>query len=295
MQRCVRNSRWGSDPRGKIILVPACLLSMIAVLADATADGADRRQRKSSQVATRPDDSRSSSAPPAASAENHPLLPVVKMAKESQDTLRQVRDYSATFDKRERIQGRIVEQSMELKLREQEFSVYLRYLRPHSGREVIYVAGHNQGNLLVHEQGIRSIAGTVAVSPTGNQAMAENLHPISEIGIAKMLELQLNQWNQELQFGEVDVKFFPNAKLGSTDCKVIETSHPVPRSGFKFHRTRLYIDKSNNIPIRIEQYGWPDRSGGEAPLIEEYSYNNLKINPGFTDRDFDTRNPAYRY
>ena len=33
----------------------------------------------------------------------------------------------------------------------------------------------------------------------------------------------------------------------------------------------------------------------EPPLVEEYTYANLKFNLGFTDADFDVNNPQYGF
>ena len=41
--------------------------------------------------------------------------------------------------------------------------------------------------------------------------------------------------------------------------------------------------------------GWADKAGAETPLIEEYTYSNLRINQGLSDKDFDTKNAAYRF
>ena len=72
-------------------------------------------------------------------------------------------------------------------------------------------------------------------------------------------------------------------------------SDPTPRREFKFHMTRLYIDKKTDFPIRVEQYGFPPRPGTKPPLLEEYTYSNIKVNSGLADLDFDIRNPKYNY
>ena len=40
---------------------------------------------------------------------------------------------------------------------------------------------------------------------------------------------------------------------------------------------------------------WPREKGGPPELLEEYTYLDLKLNNGFTDADFDTQNPGYRF
>ena len=114
-------------------------------------------------------------------------------------------------------------------------------------------------------------------------------------GLENMLNTLIRQWELETQYGECEVKYYPNAKLGNVQCRVVETSHPTPRKQFKFKKTRLYLDKETNLPIRSECYGFPARPGDEAPLIEQYTYENLRINSNLTDFDFNRKNPKYRF
>jgi len=59
--------------------------------------------------------------------------------------------------------------------------------------------------------------------------------------------------------------------------------------------TRLYIDKSTNLPVRVQQYGWPTKRKGTPELVEDYYYTNIRTNTGLTDADFNPKNPAYNY
>ncbi len=81
--------------------------------------------------------------------------------------------------------------------------------------------------------------GTLELSPTGSQAMAENRYPITKAGISNMVKAVIEQWEEETKYGETTVKYYKDAKLGDSTCKVIESIHPQPRKQFKFHMTRL--------------------------------------------------------
>jgi hypothetical protein len=224
-----------------------------------------------------------------------PLAPALKLAHESEEALQSIDDYTATFIKREMIKGKMLDQSMELKYRENPSSVYLKFIKPHEGREILYVPNQNQGKLLAHEEGLKGLVGTVGFLPTSSEAMDENRHPITEIGMRKMLGHIIQQWEQDARTPGVKVKFFPNAKVGQIDTKMIETIQPKPSPQAKFHITRLYLDKRTSLPVRVEQFGWPEKAGAEPPLLEEYNYTNLKTNVGLTDTDFSVKNPAYRF
>jgi outer membrane lipoprotein-sorting protein len=50
---------------------------------------------------------------------------------------------------------------------------------------------------------------------------------------------------------------------------------------------RIYFDDELKIPIRYEAYDFPTQEGGKPVLLEEYTYLDVKVNNGFTDKDFE--------
>ena len=229
-----------------------------------------------------------------AQEKEHKLAPAIRIAKQSMKVAEGLDDYTATFFKREVVRGQTVVHSMAVKFRNKPFSVYLRFHKPHDGREVIYVEGQNNGNLLAHETGIKSVVGTVSLSPKSPEALSESKHPITEMGIANMAKHLIEQWEFESKYGECEVKYYPDAKLGGRDVKVIESSHPIPRKQFPHHKTRLFVDKETNLPIRIEHYAFPI-NGQPAQRVEEYTYSNVQTNVGLKDIDFNPQNPNYGF
>lgn len=279
------------------VIVEPTVARVVAKDGKAAARSEKRAERKAAgktdRVAKKIDDSTRLGSTGA--SESKELQAALDAAYSSRDSVSQIKSYSALFIKREMIKDHLIGQVTDLKFRQEPFSVYLKYHEPHAGREVIYVAGRNKGNLLVHEDGFKALAGTLAFSPTSEEAMKENRYPITQIGLGILLDLTIAQWEQDQKYGETDVKFFPEAKIGEIDCRMIETSHPAARPHFKFVRTRLYIEKKSNLPLRLEQYGFPRKAGEAAPIIEEYTYSNLKINLNLTDHDFDTKNKEYNF
>ncbi len=226
----------------------------------------------------------------------HPLIPAIRLAQSALTKMQAIDDYETTFLKRERVNGRLVEHTMHMKLREKPFSVYLKYGEPYVGREILFIDGQNGGKMWAHEgSGLRALVGTVSLDPQGAEAMDGNRYPITMIGMRNLLETIIDQWKQESVYGEIDVKFYPDAKLRGRACKVVEASHPRRRRQFKFQKTRLYVDDETKLPIRVEQFGFPETEGGEPPLDELYEYSNLHTNVGLTDRDFDRKNPKYSF
>jgi hypothetical protein len=232
----------------------------------------------------------------AAQPQEHPLTPFVKLAKESRNTIAAVRDYEALFTKRELVGRTLFTGQMQIKVRHEPFGVYLRFVDANNGREVIYAGSRYQNHLMAHEPpgSLRNLVGTVSLDPMSPTAMAEGRHPINHIGMLKMVDAVIDMWQEEMKYGESDCQFYPNAKLQGTDCQVCECTHPRPRRQFKFHRTRLFIDKKTNFPVRCEEWGFPP-AGGEPYLLEEYTYTDIKTNVGLNDSDFDVRNRKYHF
>jgi len=226
----------------------------------------------------------------------HPLAPALKLARASRKTLEGVRDYQCLIIKREQLNGAELTQTMEMKLREEPFSVYLKFQEPNPGREILFVKGQNENKLLAHEgSGIKALVGTVSLALDSPQVRAENRHPITEIGMRNLIDKVIAGWEYEGQFGESTVQYFPEAKIGGISCPAIECMHPQPRRQFKFHLTRLYIDAQSNLPVRVENYAFPTAPGQQPPLVEEYTYVKVQTNVGLTNNDFSTKNPAYKF
>ncbi len=236
----------------------------------------------------------SASADEAAEKE-HPLQPAIRYAEACLEKVLALPGYEATFIKREVVGKSTVSHKMKIKIRHEPFSVYLYFENPHTGREVIYVDGRNNGKLIAHEAGLLSFAGAMELVPTESIAMNENRYPITKAGIANTLQIMIRQWQEEAKYGETEVKYFKDAKLDNMTCNIIESSHPQPRKQFNNHKVRLWIDNATGIPVRMQKFGFPRRPNEQPPLLEDYSFLNLKTDVRLTDADFDRNNRKYSF
>ncbi|MFV0443981.1 MAG: DUF1571 domain-containing protein [Planctomycetaceae bacterium] len=227
---------------------------------------------------------------------DHPLTPAIRVAQDCLELLQDVRDYECVLTKRERINGQLTTQTMFVRFREQPFSIYCKFGEPFAGREVLYVAGQNSGQMLAHEgSGWKAAFGTISLPLDGADAKAENRHPLTDAGLRNLINLLIKQWNYESQYGEINVQYYPDAKLGKVPCRVVEVTHPQPRRQFSYHMTRLYVDGATGLPVRVENYGWPQQQSGQPVLIEEYTYSRLQTNVGLTDQHFDRSFKDYKF
>ncbi len=239
-------------------------------------------------------------------ANEHPLMPALRWAYSGMGNIEKLQDYSATLAKRERIGGKLLDyEYMFVKVRHHPFSVYMCFLGPADvkGQEVIYVQGQNNGNMMAHGVGLKNtMFGTVPLKPDGPIAMRNERYPLTELGIFNLTKRLVEVAEQDVKYGECEVKFYKGAKINSGNsyrvCTCIEVVHPVPRRNFLFHLAQIFVDDELNLPIRYASYDWPKEPGakvGLEQLGEEYTYLNLKLNNGFTDADFDTKNPNYKF
>jgi hypothetical protein len=229
--------------------------------------------------------------------EGSPIARALEMIAECQARYRAVTDYTCTFYKRERIDGRLTGlHVMTMKVRRDPGSIYVKFQQPGSGREAIYVVGRHDGKVLAHDVGFNKVlAGTLYLDPTSARAMEENRHPITDAGIGPLLETLSNRWAQELNPEETIVAIRDDAIVGQHHCTLIEVAHPRRRHHFLHHKVRVYIAKDSGLPIRFEAYDWPKKPDVPAELTEEYTYLKLRLNVGLREIDFDTANPEYSF
>jgi hypothetical protein len=239
-------------------------------------------------------------APAAAPPGEHPIDASLEIARRVQKHIAaDVKDYTCIFIKQERVGGELIgPQYIDAKFRQNPQSVYFKFLKPDDvkGREVIYVAGANDGKLLAREgSGVKRLIGMVRLEPTSALAMAGQKYPIYNAGMAFLTKRLIEVAEQDRRYGEVEVHFYKGAKVGDRSCLLIEVIHPVPRRVFLFHKAVIYIDDELQVPIHYAAYLWPKKAGEEPPLDESYTYANLKLNAGLTDADFDFKNPKYGF
>ncbi|MDR3633673.1 MAG: DUF1571 domain-containing protein [Isosphaeraceae bacterium] len=227
----------------------------------------------------------------------HPVVQAKKAILACQERYRQVQDYTCTFIKRERIDGRLLPaHQMQMKARSQPLSIYFKFHTPNKGREAIYVAGRHGGKVLAHDVGFgKFLAGTLKLDPKGSMAMEDNRHPVTEAGIGGLIDTVAKHWAVELTPEESVIRFQHNLQIDGRPCTMIESTHPRRHPGFLYYTVKLYIDHELGLPVRFEAYDWPKHPGGTPELAEEYTYLKLRTNVGLGDRDFDAANPQYAF
>jgi hypothetical protein len=210
---------------------------------------------------------------------------------EARKSFAEVRDYTCTLVKRERVQGVLREENViQFKAKPQPFSVYMRWLAPRKqqGQEVAFVLGRNNNKMRVHSTGLGSkVAGFVSIEPNDSRVFEHSRHSIYEAGLGNLIESTIKHWERERPLGKSQVKV-AEYDYNNRRCLRIETRRTERRPEFYCYRNVLYIDKASKIPVRTENYDWPREGGSpDGELIEMFSYVNLRFNVGLADYEFN--------
>lgn len=269
--------------------------------ADETQQNRENLQEPVLRVAKRPDIAEA----------GHPLDPALEIARQALERNRQtVADYTCTLVKRERVKGELHDfEYMFAKIRNRKsengmvvtpFSVYLYFLKPTNvkGREVLYVEGQNDDKMCAKEGGITGkYLPAVWIRPDGIIAMRDQLYPLTDVGIENLILKLIERGEKERKLGHdnVEVTFHKDAKINGRVCTLLQIKHPEPAANLDFHRAEIFIDDELQLPIRYAAYGWPGKPDEQPPVLEEYTYVNLKLNQSLTDADFDHKNEKYGF
>jgi len=232
---------------------------------------------------------------------------VLGIAADVLDNMRKsLDDYTAIIVKQETVAGVLTEPTqMAVKVmcthrggkadESEPMRVYLRFLHPSSvaGREVIWASDRNGGNMVVHEAGILGLL-TLQLDPLGMIAMRGQRYPITEIGLTKMVQKLIERGQQDRDNPDVRVTIRRGLELDDMTCDLVTVHHAKPTGKpDDFSRAEICFDTVRKLPIRYTAYGWSDDE--QAPLIESYTYRDIKTNVGLTEADFDPKNPDYKF
>jgi hypothetical protein len=210
-----------------------------------------------------------------------------------------VRDYSAVIVQEERIDTKLVKTVMFAKIREEPFSVYLYVLdrsdKSALKREVVYVQGKNDGKLIVHTPGLLGFF-KMSLSPNSSLAREGQRYSITDIGLANLCRQLIKRGETAGDPREVAVKRYRHARINTRACTLVEIMYPVHDEPKNWgYLARVFLDDELHFPIRVEVHELPADRSKMPQLVEGYTYLDVKINNGYTDADFDPKNPQYKF
>jgi hypothetical protein len=233
------------------------------------------------------------------------ILRNLELLEEGSRKLQSILYYTATFYKQERVNGELCEnQVVQLKLRQEPFSVYMKWLAGATGQELLYIDGCNNGNLLVRIGGWKGrMLPALNIDPHGSTAMKTSRYPVTQLGVGRLAATLMRDRRRDLQR---ESGYFATLnqlqKCNERDCYYFELEYEHPSHSPTYRKTVQYIDKERSLPIYIKNYTWPQCVSDvdlsrldESTLIEFYSYVDLDLEAKLADSDFSRTNTSYRF
>ena len=215
-------------------------------------------------------------------------------------------NYTATVFTRERVRGVLLDpQVMMLKIRHEPLSVYLKWLVGDKGRELLYVDGQYNGDMLVKVGGIKGkLIPALKLAPTGDLALKEARHPLTEIGQLELARQLIEKRRQDLDSGRgFRCQMLSDREFDGRDCYGFVQSFASADESPEYRKCVLLIDKQQNLPVYLQNFTWPEpEQSAESPealdqatLVEHYQYSDVQFEQRLADVDFDRKNKAYNF
>ncbi len=223
------------------------------------------------------------------------LLDVLDVAT---DRLSHVSGYTATFRKQERLKGRLGPvQTLAMKVRHQPFALYLKFLSPQAGKEVVYAEGRHDNKLIAHSGGFsRLLVPRLAVPPDHPLALLDSRHPVTEAGLANLAARLVKFRKMDLTDADAETILDRVTDAEGQDWLRSVHLHTVRDDTRPFAKIEVLYEPKTFIPMRIRNFDWPAPGQGiELPLAEHYIYDKVDFDSQLSARDFDPANPEYAF
>jgi outer membrane lipoprotein-sorting protein len=210
------------------------------------------------------------------------------LLKRSLEAYGGVNDFICRFNKKELVRASIHEERNILFKYRKPGSFYMKLLEgKNKDMELLFVEGKYDNELQVHTGGFLGFL-RLGINPRGYLAMRDNRHPMMDAGIGHFLDLIMENYRKSKNDPESRISFEGETLFDGRMCLHIKAVFPNGK-GYYGHTIHVYFDRLTTLPVKLTVLGWNNE------FLEEYSFEGLKLNTGLTDRDFDIKNPEYRF
>ena len=244
-----------------------------------------------------------------------------------------VQSLKFTLQKQERIVGKLVSEKASVKLQQKPFKVYLKYLSPNPGMEVLFVAGQNNNEAFIRPSSFPWT--TISLNPNSSTMRSGQHHTIHEMGFSQILaitDFMLKKYGKQagsmLQTGEPvtwnNLKCYPltleNPNFRYVEY-IVEANENLLDIAAKFRLSEYMILEKNpavddysdvkagqkiKIPTDYAKKIWllldqktslpvAIKVYDDKGLFEQYEYHNLKVNPVIQAAEFTKTYKDYKF
>lgn len=232
-------------------------------------------------------------APAGAAMPSPDLLKAADLIKQTETALAAMKDATFTFYRKEWKGKDYPQEKTFVKFRKNPVSVYMKWTGTEkTNQEVMWRKGWNDNELKAHKGSFPDI--TVNLDPKGSMAMDGSRHPITEAGFPHTIQIiaaMVKKLVANPSLGTVKDLGTQNVYGATAQCfeaKLDKAKDP----SFYATAAEICLHTANKMPIKLKIW---NKEGGKERLIEDYGYENVKVNVGLTDKDFDPENKEYKF
>ncbi len=186
-----------------------------------------------------------------------------------------VTDYTATFYKQERINGKLRQtEKIAIVFKENPFSVLMSW-EENAGSidKLLYVEGQNENKMLVHPTGLLSWIKSVKRDPRSKEVQKASRSSCDQFGFYRSMQNLLKIYKQAEKYGDLQISYHGRTKVDDRECVAMERILP-PKADYPYARLVLEFDVEYLLPTAISCYDWQGR------LVSRYWYEDVKFNQG---------------
>lgn len=192
--------------------------------------------------------------------------------RRGQSHLRQHGSYRTRFIRQERVDDELLEpEEIQATIQSQPLAVHLEW--PASGQRAVYVAGANDGQILVRLGGAKRLLGVLRLDPHSPRVMKTSRHPITEMGLLNCIDQLLDGLGRTEQLSCREIVSDREAGFRSRIFRVEQ----IGQSGTtEIETTIIKIDESLGLPIQIDRYN-STALDDPAALVEHFEYRDIQF------------------
>jgi hypothetical protein len=198
--------------------------------------------------------------------------------------------YTARFIRQEVVGGRLRPREEALLKFQRPHHLYLRWIDgPPTGREMLYPADA-EGRVLVHEPGMLTRLFSALLAPDSAHVLRESRHPVTDIGIGRLVTLILENARRGLHDGHLAiVERGLSTESGRPERRLELTFSRATEAGYYAPRVVVGIDVDTQLPVTATIFD------AQGRMVEDYAYRDIRVNAPLAAIDFDAANPEYRF
>jgi len=192
-----------------------------------------------------------------------------------------VADYVCLYEKIERAISKGEEQKIHLSFRK-PFDVRMEWLdsRDRVTQTAVYRQGFNDGKVLARQTGLLgSLAGTLELDPNESLALSDSRHPITEVGIGKIIDRAQHDAANPGIASHFDVEEVLDGRL-AYKFEFTASSNEAVGGLVDARKAFLWIDRELKLPVKLEIF---DSAG---VLLESHHFKEIRINQKLADKIF---------